>query len=358
MTIERNVLSVDPDATDIFIGLVGGIGANFKAAVQHIADHLVNVYSFEVHHVRLASLLRQFKRYENLDRNNYPGSLENYYKDAIQGGNHVRETLKNGAALARLAMADIQEKRKASGKRRAFIIDSLKRPEEVAEFRQVYGLLFYCVAIYADATLRERRLTEEFSESISSSENSATKRLEAARLVARDNGENLKYGQAVRKTFQEADYFVRTDEGSEFGDALRRIVDLALDKPFISPTRSEVAMMHAFAAGLRSADLSRQVGAAIVSRDGRILTTGSNEVPAPGGGQYWEDDPDDARDFVRGRDENDRLKERAVLELLQVLSSYAFLNPSRELRGLPSIYAELEEKGALADTRLDSLIER
>lgn len=356
MTI-ADELTIDSDASDVFIALVGGIGANFKAAVQHISDVLQNIYRFEVHHVRVSSLLKQFKPYENLDREHYEGDLERYYKDAIDAGNRVRDILGDGAALARMAMESIEEERKRCGKRRAFIIDSLKRPEELHELRQVYGLLFYCIAIYADSSERERRLAGEFSEAISSSERSAQKRLEAARLVARDNGENIKFGQAVRKTFQEADYFVRTDEGGEFSDALQRAVDLILNKQFVSPTRSEVAMMHAFTAALRSADLSRQVGAAIVSRTTRILATGCNEVPSPGGGQYWNGDPDDARDFVRGRDENDRLKERAILELLQVLATYAVLDANKQAEGLPKIYKELQAKHAFADTRLDSLIE-
>ncbi len=45
-------------------------------------------------------------------------------------------------------------------------------------------------------------------------------------------------------------------------------------------------MHHAHSAQLRSACLSRQVGAALVDSNGNIIATGTNEVPKAGGGVY------------------------------------------------------------------------
>lgn len=47
-------------------------------------------------------------------------------------------------------------------------------------------------------------------------------------------------------------------------------------------------MHHAHSARVRSACLSRQVGAALVDTDGTVVATGTNEVPAAGGGVYGE----------------------------------------------------------------------
>lgn len=47
-------------------------------------------------------------------------------------------------------------------------------------------------------------------------------------------------------------------------------------------------MHDAFSASLRSACLSRQVGAALVDINGTVVATGSNEVPKAGGGVYGE----------------------------------------------------------------------
>ncbi len=45
-------------------------------------------------------------------------------------------------------------------------------------------------------------------------------------------------------------------------------------------------MYHAYGARMRSACLSRQVGAALMDKKGNVLSTGTNEVPRAGGGVY------------------------------------------------------------------------
>jgi deoxycytidylate deaminase len=51
--------------------------------------------------------------------------------------------------------------------------------------------------------------------------------------------------------------------------------------------RPQFARINA-SAQLQSACLSRQVGAAIVDKDGNVVATGTNEVPKAGGGVYGE----------------------------------------------------------------------
>jgi deoxycytidylate deaminase len=81
----------------------------------------------------------------------------------------------------------------------------------------------------------------------------------------------------------------------------------------------EYGMFVAKAAALRTLDLSLQVGAAIFSKEGEIVSMGSNEVPKAGGGTYWCDDPYDDREFVRGVDSNDRRKNEILSELLEAV---------------------------------------
>lgn len=52
-------------------------------------------------------------------------------------------------------------------------------------------------------------------------------------------------------------------------------------------------MYHAYAARLGSACMSRQVGAALMDRNGQLLATGCNEVPRAGGGLYGQGEGDD-----------------------------------------------------------------
>ena len=63
---------------------------------------------------------------------------------------------------------------------------------------------------------------------------------------------------------------------------MRRIFDVGVD----TPREDEYGMHIAYQASLRSACLSRQVGAAIFSEKGVLLSTGHNDVPKFAGGLY------------------------------------------------------------------------
>src|ERR1035437_10141212 len=77
-------------------------------------------------------------------------------------------------------------------------------------------------------------------------------------------------------------------------------------------------MFLAFASSLRSAQLARQVGAAILNSRGDTLAVGCNEVPRAGGGSYWPGDPD-SRDHKIGRDSNDSRKDVIANDILNRL---------------------------------------
>jgi cytidine deaminase len=100
---------------------------------------------------------------------------------------------------------------------------------------------------------------------------------------------------------------------------VRRFIQLLFGSNRITPTHDEYGMYLAKSASLRTADLSRQVGAAIFSPSGEVLTLGSNEVPRFGGGTYWAGDPGDARDHVIGYDPNDRRQVEILVDLLERL---------------------------------------
>jgi hypothetical protein len=86
----------------------------------------------------------------------------------------------------------------------------------------------------------------------------------AEQLIARDEEERNEFGQHVSDTYYRADAFIDATERTRTDDAIRRFVEVVFGHPFATPTADELAMQQAFTAGLRSADLSRQVGAAIV----------------------------------------------------------------------------------------------
>ena len=95
--------------------------------------------------------------------------------------------------------------------------------------------------------------------------------------------------------------------------------------------------MHAaYGAALRSAALRGGVGAALVDAHGDVVALGTAEVPAYGGGQYWEG-PGNARDFVRGGDPATTARAATVERLLELLAERGVTMPA----GTPAVAREL-----------------
>ena len=97
--------------------------------------------------------------------------------------------------------------------------------------------------------------------------------------------------------------------------------------PFITPTFDEYAMFMAYSSGLRSADLSRQIGAVIANSQNEIVALGANDCPRFGGGQYWPIfdnesaeyvDRDNGRDYKRGYDSNKREHAKIIDDILEI----------------------------------------
>lgn len=167
-------------------------------------------------------------------------------------------------------------------KRVAYIIDQLKNPKEVQLLQDVYGNLFFLIGILSGYERRKRNLMAKRM-----TEPSAVKLMDRDRAEVKKDGLGSA-GQQLEKTLKSADFFLRNASGNsqDLASQLERFVNLIHGEPGITPTIAERGMYAAFSAAMRSACLSRQVGAAIVSVTGEILSTGCNDVPKRGGGLY------------------------------------------------------------------------
>jgi len=273
-------------------------------------------------------------------------------------GNDLREVLGEdlGAqialraiALDRLTSAESAEGKeldpeRITPKRVAYIIDQLKNPKEVQLLRDVYGNLFFLVGVLSGYERRKRNLTmKNMSEP------------DAAHLMDRDRAEVKKDGrssggQQLEKTLKAADFFLRNSSGnsSELALQLDRFVKLVHGDLGITPTIAERGMYAAYSAAMRSACLSRQVGAAIVSTTGAVLSTGCNDVPKRGGGLY-EYGSGDNRCIHKdgGRCFNDQRKDFLSEEIKSVILKH----------GVDADKAQDIAKTIRSSTRLKDLIE-
>ena len=179
---------------------------------------------------------------------------------------------------------------KPDGKRRAYILESIRHPAEVHLLRNVYGSSFTLIGIVCEQSIRLDRLHKKYSDAGNQN---------AQEFMERDAKAPEAHGQRVLDTFHLSDYFVdnsvdrlKPDKSSNdlwtINEDLNRLVKVITHSEIVRPTISETAMLEAQGAALRSACLSRQVGACVVDAMGNVVATGTNEVPVAGGGLYGE----------------------------------------------------------------------
>ncbi|MEC5408887.1 anti-phage dCTP deaminase [Paraburkholderia sp. MPAMCS5] len=161
--------------------------------------------------------------------------------------------------------------------RSCHIIDSIKNVEELRLLRSVYGDMLHVIGVYTPIELRIERLSKRRDRGD-----------DVHQLIDRDSGEEVDYGQQVRDTFPQSDFFLRADAGtdSQLRTRVKRFLDLMLGTRIATPTPNERAMYAAYSAARNSACLSRQVGASLTSAQGEVLAVGWNDVPRPFGGLY------------------------------------------------------------------------
>jgi deoxycytidylate deaminase len=228
--------------------------------------------------------------------------------------------------------------------RTAHLIFSLKRPEEVATLRKVYGDGFFLIGVFATEKERLDSLIEK----------NAPKQ-EAISLIQRDEDEIAdEYGQHTRETFHLSDVFVQLKRGA-YRNELSRFFSLAFSDPYETPTPQEHAMFLAYASSLRSSQLGRQVGAAITSKRGDLLAVGCNDVPKPGGGLYWPG-PGDRRDHALGFDTNDRQRNKIADTLVSKLPESVGTSEKNALRNAFRGILDITEYGRAVHAEMDALL--
>ena len=294
---------------ELILGLVAPVGTNFDRFVEILRVHLKD-FNYDTNLVRLSELASSFKVHAP-----EPTGTEEFVRltRLMNAGNSARTH--GGDLLALAAAAKISSKRTIDESRQreplartAHIIRSLKHPGEVHALRRIYGPGFFLIGVVSSPAERRRFLKER---------RGCTEE-EVDKLFARDDHEGETLGQRTRDTFHLADVFLDLDDAP----SLERFLNLVFANPYETPSRDEYAMFLAFSAALRSADLSRQVGAVLMSEAGDVVAIGTNDVPAPGGGLYWPG-KGDHRDHVLGRDTNETQRKVIVDEVLSCLGDVA-----------------------------------
>lgn len=293
---------------EIIIGLVGAVGVDFELITKTLEEKIKSI-GYKIKHIILSDQIKEYNAYlPDSKRVEVKEKPENErIEKLMDAGDKIREFLKRGDAVVLLALLKLFEMREAEGQNfdNAYILKSLKHPEEVYTLRRIYGPGFFLIGIHSSRERRTKTLSEEIAESnFDSKKNHKKYEPVSIELMNRDEKGTTEFGQDVSGTFHLSDVFVSLEDEERAKRDIDRFIELIFGNPHKTPTKDEYSMFIAYAASLKSGDLSRQVGAAISNYQGDILSTGTNDVPSPEGGLYWEDSKVRDRDYDRRIDSN------------------------------------------------------
>ena len=336
----KKILS-DHKSNEFFVALVGPAGAGAGTAARTLISYFQDA-EYQVILVKASELIRAAAE-------NFGWEVPSESRKSIDSirtmqdrGDDLRRGRENDgtedhAAVARYILKSINEERKLSKesedreRNRVFVIDSLRHPAEVQLLRSVYRDSFALIGVVCDPGEREKRIRHNLFDRSKWSSDFTKEKVEE--FLKRDENAPEKFGQHVSDTFFESDFFVDNSQSAGedinnngMNDQLRRFVSLITHDRIVRPNIAETAMHQARSAQMRSACLSRQVGAALVDRSGNVVATGTNEAPKAGGGVYGEGfedvDCDDHRCAYRATSfcSSNREQNRLISELLDEFS--------------------------------------
>lgn len=313
---------------ELIIGICAPIGSLKEEVIEQLEKIILNDYKYKnVVRIKLSSFIdKHVEKKEEKKEAESVGFTKLMNK--INGGNKLREDY-NHSILAELAIHQIHLERhpkktftettKFQPRKVCYIIDSIKNKSELELLRTVYGNLFYCFSVFSPMPERKENLLKG---RILNPE-------EVKRVIETDEFENRDEGQNVRETFVEGDFIVRTSKSNtnELPSKIARYLNIIFNSEVVTPMPHEIAMYQAKSAAANSACLSRQVGATITDKDGKIISRGWNDVPKFGGNLYNEGDKNDKRCFNLGYCSNDRVKNDISDEIVRLLKEDESFNP-------------------------------
>ncbi|WP_162233739.1 anti-phage dCTP deaminase [Sphingomonas sp. Leaf17] len=339
---------------EMIFGVVGPVGSGTSEVAEALHKFLKdNGYDANIYKARDV-----ITEWANASEFNIIGDGKMDCTRALQdaGDELRRKTGENSAVAVRLIRKIVEHRAKATSVEmvtgravepdsapRAYILDSLRNPGEVELLRRVYQQAFCLIGVVCDDETRKSRLTQKFSDA---------GRDKIEEFMQRDEKAAVKYGQQVSATFHLSEFFLdnsvsrlKTLVGGKevpnpdwnVTDELGRLTDILSHTKIYRPRTNETAMYHAFGARMRSACLSRQVGAALMDGKGSLLATGTNEVPRAGGGVYGSEfgqvsdddinpDADHRCAFHGGYCRNTMEQNSIVSELVNALEGFGLKN--------------------------------
>lgn len=305
--------------SEIIIGIVSAVGTETPRVITPLKDRLKH-FGYDAQEIKVSALLAGTTEVSTeYDR----------IKSLMEAEDRQRKDTKKNSILAYGAAKLISSSRDKAKPKRAYIINSLKHPDEVEALRKIYGQGFYLFGIHADKKRRLHYLTNDKNLTDA----------QALELTGIDEDEKVHHGQRTRDTYHLSDFYINFGKNDDqVKNTIQRFLELIFSHPYRNPTFDEFAMFMAFSSSVRSGDLSRQVGA-VIARNEQILSTGANETPKYGGGLYWSRveessgkivDESDGKDYTRNEDSNKVEQQQILREIMDGVEQVSELSPEQK----------------------------
>lgn len=357
---------------EIVVGLAGPAGTDLQTLAGDVAD-AIRPYGYRSFQIRVSSLIQAVCSKTVSDEIS-KAKFDRRVELLMAAADCLRRKVESGAATVPLVATEIRSLRQGFLQKEGcsvdhedielynhcYIINSLKHPDEVELLRHIYGDKFIMISAFTHENDRVKYLTRQIAKSNKTTNDS--KFIESAEnLINLDRKRpGVKIGQNLSETFHLADLFLSMS--GDFQSKIENFFESVFSYPYTTPTRCEMHMFQASSIALKSADLSRQIGAVIANAEGDVVAHGCNEVPVPGGGSFWTDDigKRDNRDFTTGRDFNAVKKIDIIEELIKFLAEkdVGVLNlPNEEIDTFVSNLVFGDLKSRFKDLRVSNLIE-
>lgn len=186
---------------ELVIAFISPIGSGLPHIINTFSEKLEERGYEKVEIIKLSALLKKFKEKTSINFN----GTENFkrYRELQEAGKVLRERTQNHAILAEYAASAITISRERiisedddnKIKKIAYLIDQIKRPEEVELLRAIYRNNFYLVGITRSKNERGESLKKE-----------SILETEVTQLMETDRNENDKNGQKVDKALHLSDF--------------------------------------------------------------------------------------------------------------------------------------------------------
>jgi deoxycytidylate deaminase len=297
------------ESNELFFAVVGHVGSGTSKVAEELKKVLESHDPGPAFDVAILKAREELVEWDAARDQTLAGTTNGsmaYARILQDVGDDMREDNSDHAAVARALIRRIRETRanktgqELNGSEpispdqqpRAYILDSIRHPAEIDLLAHIYQDAFILLGVVCDEEVREDRLKNKKFRDVGADE--------VRKFMRRDAKDAPKYGQRVSDAFHLAHYFLDNTEDEKrdgnpnldwkVAEQLSRLKKILTHDEVVRPEIAETAMYAAQGAQLRSACLSRQVGASVVDARGNLIALGTNEVPRAGGGVYGVDD--------------------------------------------------------------------